>query len=147
MRNERDITQPSGNPSWPLRTVAAPPPRKPTSCHDLTLAGTTLFAAGDLAARRGIPAARPSNRDVTSFWTWYVLGHCHFGQRRYLEAAGDFAVCAGRDPDFAWVHFNRGLALARAGRLLDARDAYDRAIEIETDFREALVNRAWSSSS
>ena len=43
---------------------------------------------------------------------------------------------------FAWVHFNRGLSLARAGRLLDARDAYDRAIDIENDWREARVNRA-----
>ncbi len=81
-------------------------------------------------------------QDLSSFWTWYVLGHCHFGQRRYLEAAGDFAVCAARDPTFAWVHFNRGLALAKAGRLLDARDSYDRALEKEPKFREALVNRA-----
>ena len=87
--------------------------------------GTTLFAAGDLT---GAEAAlrQALVQDLSSFWTWYVLGHCHFGQRRYLEAAGDFAVCAARDSTFAWVHFNRGLALAKAGRLLDARDAYDR---------------------
>jgi tetratricopeptide (TPR) repeat protein len=115
--------------------------RKPATSHELTLEGTSLLAAGDLASAEA-SLRRALQRDLTSFWTWYVLGHCHFLQRRYLEAAGDFAVCAGRDPAFAWVHFNRGLALAKAGRLLDARDSYDRAIEIENDFREARVNRA-----
>ena len=82
--------------------------RPPVTCHDLTLQGTTLFAAGDLAAAEAA-LRRALQQDLTSFWTWYVLGHCHFRQRRYLEAAGDFAACAARDPDFAWVHFNRGL--------------------------------------
>jgi tetratricopeptide (TPR) repeat protein len=79
---------------------------------------------------------------VTSFWTWFVLGHCHFAQRRYLEAAGDFAACSARGPHFAWVHFNRGLALARAGQLAGAQDAYDRALELDPKFAEARVNRA-----
>ena len=43
---------------------------------------------------------------------------------------------------FAWVHFNRGLALARAGRPLEAQYAYDRALELDPKFSEALVNRA-----
>ena len=90
--------------------------RAPTTCHDLTLAATTLFAAGDLAAAEA-SLRRALQAEITSFWAWYVLGHCHFAQRRYLEAAGDFAACAAREPKFAWVHFNRGLALARAGRL------------------------------
>ena len=34
------------------------------------------------------------------------------------------------------------MALAKTGRLLDAKDAYDRAISIEPIFVEALVNRA-----
>ena len=53
---------------------------------------------------------------------------------RFLEAAGDFAACAVRGPKFAWVHFNRGLALARAGRPLEARYAYDRALELDPAF-------------
>jgi serine/threonine protein kinase/tetratricopeptide (TPR) repeat protein len=115
--------------------------RVPTTSHDLTLAATTLFARGNLAAAEEA-LRRALRQDFTSFWTWYVMGHCHFGQRRYLEAAGDFAVCAAREPRFAWVHFNRGLALARAGRLQGARDAYDRALEIDPTLTEALVNRA-----
>ena len=70
-----------------------------------------------------------------------MLGHCHYAQGRFLESAGDFAACAARGPTFAWVHFNRGLALARAGRPLDARYAYDRAFDLDPTFAEALVNR------
>jgi tetratricopeptide (TPR) repeat protein len=115
--------------------------RVPATCHDLTLAATTHFAAGDLAAaEEGL--RRALQQDITSFWSWYVIGHCHFRQRRYLEAAGDFSVCAAREPTFAWVHFNRGLALARAGRLQGAQDAYDRALKIDPALTEALVNRA-----
>ena len=71
-----------------------------------------------------------------------MLGHCHYAQGRFLEAAGDFAACTARGPAFAWTYFNRGLSLARAGRPLDARYAYDRAIELEPAFAEAHVDRA-----
>jgi tetratricopeptide (TPR) repeat protein len=115
--------------------------RPPTSCHDLTFLGTTLLASGDPA---GAEAAlkRALNIDVTSFWAWFVLGHCQFVQGRFLEASGAFSACCARGPTFAWAHFNRGLALARAGRLSDAQDAYDRALFLEPKFSEALVNRA-----
>src|SRR5262249_27178514 len=113
----------------------------PATGHDWTLLGTTLLAGGDPAAAED--ALRQAiRRDVTSFWTWFILGHCHFVQRRFLEAAGDFAVCAALGPDFAWVHFNRGPALAKAGRLPDAKDAYDRALRIAPRLAEARVDRA-----
>jgi tetratricopeptide (TPR) repeat protein len=47
-----------------------------------------------------------------------------------------------RGPAFPWAHFNLGLALAKAGRLLDACTAYDRAIELDPRFAEALADRA-----
>jgi eukaryotic-like serine/threonine-protein kinase len=113
----------------------------PSTCHDLTLLGTTLLANGD---RPGAEEAlkQALRLDVTSFWAWFMLGHCHHAQGRFLEAAGDFAACAARGPTLAWTHFNRGLSLARAGRPLDARFAYDRAIELDPTFAEARVDRA-----
>jgi tetratricopeptide (TPR) repeat protein len=120
------------------RALAAAQP--PATCHDLTLLGSALLAGGD-PPRAELALRQALRLDVTSFWTWFVLGHCHFAQRRFLEAAGDFAACSARAPEFAWVHFNRGLALARAGRLLDARDAYDRAIQLDPKFAEARVDR------
>ena len=113
----------------------------PTTCHDLTLLATSRLAGGDrLGAEQALKEAL--RQDVTSFWAWFVLGHCHYAQGRFIEAAGDFAACAVRGPKFAWVHFNRGLALARAGRPLESRYAYDRALELDPAFAEALVNRA-----
>ncbi|HKI18486.1 MAG TPA: tetratricopeptide repeat protein, partial [Isosphaeraceae bacterium] len=113
----------------------------PTTCHDFTLLGSTLLVRGDLA--RAEEALRQAQQlDGTSLWPWFLLGHCHYAERRFLESAGDFAVCAVRGPTFSWAHFNRGLALAKAGRLIGARDAYDRALEIDPDFAEAVVNRA-----
>jgi eukaryotic-like serine/threonine-protein kinase len=113
----------------------------PSTCHDLTLLATSRLSGGDrLGAEEALREAL--RRDVSSFWAWFVLGHCHYAQGRFIEAAGDFAACAVRGPKFAWVHFNRGLALARAGRPLEARYAYDRAIELDPVLAEALVNRA-----
>ena len=113
----------------------------PTTCHDWTLLGTARLAAGDPPGAE--EALRQALRlDTASFWSWFILGHCHYAQGRFLEAAGDFSVCSARGPGFAWTHFNRGLALARAGRLLDAKDAYDRALRLEPDLVEAIVDRA-----
>jgi serine/threonine protein kinase/tetratricopeptide (TPR) repeat protein len=113
----------------------------PSTSHDWTLMGTTLLSAGDQpGAEEALRQAL--QRDYTSFWSWFLLGHCHYAQERFLEAAGDFAVCTALGPEFAWTHFNRGLALARAGRLLDAKDAYDRALELQPKFAEALADRA-----
>ncbi len=114
---------------------------RPAGPHDWTMLATSLLAAGDPAAAED--AARKALRlDPTSFWAWFVMGHCHFAQERFLEAAGDFSACTAIGSPFAWVHFNRGLALARAGRLDPARDAYDQALRIDPEFSEARVNRA-----
>ena len=88
----------------------------PASSQDFTMLAKLLLADRNLAAAE--TALREAlRRDVTSFWAWYHLGHCHFEQGRYLEAAGDFNACFLGGLEFPWVHFNRGLALARAGIL------------------------------
>jgi tetratricopeptide (TPR) repeat protein len=112
----------------------------PTTGQDFTMQGTLLLANRDLA---GAEAAlmEAIRRDVSSFWAWYHLGHCHFEQGRYLEASGDFAACFVGGLEFPWVHFNRGLALARAGRLPDAKISYDHALELDPEFVLARVNR------
>src|SRR5262249_52325727 len=80
----------------------------PSTCHDFTLLATSLLAGGDqMGAEQALRHAL--RLDVTSFWAWFVLGHCHYAQGRFLEAAGDFAACIVRGPQFAWAHFNRGL--------------------------------------
>ena len=46
-----------------------------------------------------------------------------------------------RAPKFAWPWMNRGLALARAGRLVEAREAYDRALAVDA----RTSPRPWST--
>jgi tetratricopeptide (TPR) repeat protein len=112
----------------------------PITGHDFATQGKLLLANRDLAGAEGA-LMEATRRDVSSFWAWYHLGHCHFEQGRYLEAAGDFAACYVGGLKFPWVHFNRGLALARAGRLLDAKISYDHALELDHDFVLARANR------
>ena len=113
----------------------------PTQSRDLTMLGTSLLASGDTAGAEAALRAAIA-RDATSLWAWFAMGHCHFEQGRYLEAAGDFSACVACGPEYAWSHFNRALALARAGRLLDAKVSYDRALELDPDLVEARVDRA-----
>ncbi len=111
----------------------------PTTGRDFTLLGSALLAQGDVAGAE--PALqRAIDLDPRGFWGWFALGHCHFEQGRYLDAAGDFAACVALEPRFAWPHLNRGLALARSGRLQEARSSYDRALEANPRFAEGWVN-------
>ncbi len=115
--------------------------KRPVSSRDFSLLGTSLLASGDIA--RAEPALlRAVDLDPRSFWAWFALGHCHFEQGRNLDAAGDFTACVVLEPKFAWPHMNRGLSLARAGRLNEARAAYDRALKANPRFAEAWVNHA-----
>jgi serine/threonine protein kinase/tetratricopeptide (TPR) repeat protein len=112
----------------------------PASSQDFTMLAKLFladrnFAGAEVALREAI------KRDVSSFWAWYHLGHCHFEQGRYLEAAGDFNACFLGGLKFPWVHFNRGLALAKAGSLLDAKTSYDQALALDRDFVLARFNR------
>jgi tetratricopeptide (TPR) repeat protein len=102
--------------------------------------GSFLFRNGDLAAAEQALHEAVA-RDVGSFWAWFNLGHCHFDQGRFLEAASDFTACVVARPKFAWAHFNRGLALARAGRPREAKDAFNSALARDGDFAEAFIDR------
>jgi tetratricopeptide (TPR) repeat protein len=113
----------------------------PTQSRDLTMLGTSLVASGDTAGAE-VTLRKAIAHDPTSLWAWFAMGHCHFEQGRYLEAAGDFNACVACGPNYAWSHFNRALALARAGRLLDAKVSYNRAIELDPGLVEARVDRA-----
>ena len=117
----------------------------PTS-RDFYLAGTSALAhrqyeAAEAALRRAVTL------DPRRYWGWFTLGLCHAEQGRFLEAAGDFSVCGALVPNFAWSHLNRGLALARAGHLLDARGAYDRASRPTPDLRKPSPTAASCGSS
>ncbi|PVZ20333.1 MULTISPECIES: VWA domain-containing protein [unclassified Pseudomonas] len=68
----------------------------------------------------------------------------HRWQGMALFEAGDYASAAQQFArgDTAADHYNRGTALARAGQLEAALDAYDQALERQPDLAQALKNRA-----
>jgi serine/threonine protein kinase/Tfp pilus assembly protein PilF len=110
------------------------------SCRDEYLLATAALAEGrhDQAEARLNHAVK---RDPKRFWAWFALGLCHFDQRRFDAAVGDFNVCTALMPEFAWPFANRGLALARSGRIAEAIDSFDRAIELSPNFADALAGR------
>jgi Ca-activated chloride channel family protein len=59
-----------------------------------------------------------------------------------LYAAGDWQAAAAAFGPTAANAYNRGNALARAGQLAQAIEAYDRAIDANPDDADALFNRA-----
>ena len=115
-RRERDTTRRSG---WPSLAAARPrraAARVPTTCHDLTLGGDDALRRGRSRRRRGSLEAGASG-EITSFWAWYVLGHCHFapetlprgGRRLRRVCSPRTEVCLGP--------LQPRPALAKAGRL------------------------------
>lgn len=61
-----------------------------------------------------------------------------------LYQAGDYAAAAERFAQFntAQAHYNRANALAKSGELAAALDAYDSALELNSNFPQAKSNRA-----
>ena len=61
-----------------------------------------------------------------------------------LYQAGNYAEAAKRfaQSNDAYAHYNRGNALAKAGELEAALDAYDQALEAQPDLHPALKNKA-----
>ena len=112
----------------------------PATSRDHALLGMSLLGSEGKLNDAESHLLKAVNLDPKSFWSWFVLGHCHYQQGRFLEAAGDFGSCVALEPNFAWPHMNRGIALARAGRPVEARFAYDLAVEVNPSFAEAWLN-------
>jgi serine/threonine protein kinase/Flp pilus assembly protein TadD len=79
------------------------------------------------------------------FWSWMQRGICRQELGQYTLAAGDFGMCMGLWPEFAWGYFNRGCALGLSGHKAEAiRDysaALDRALVRDPVFLLAHLNR------
>jgi tetratricopeptide (TPR) repeat protein len=121
-----------------LRSFESSPLR---TARDHYLFGTAMLASGR-PDRAESSLSRAVDLAPRQFWTWFALGLCHGDQGRHVDAANDFACSSIAAEHLAWPYLNRGLSLARCGRLTEAVGCYDRALEIDPSFVEALVDRA-----
>src|SRR5436853_50614 len=60
---------------------------------------------------------------------------------QYTLAAGDFGMCMGLWPEFAWGYFNRGYALNLSGHKAEAITDYSAALDRDPAFVLAHLNR------
>ncbi|HEX6068342.1 MAG TPA: tetratricopeptide repeat protein [Longimicrobiaceae bacterium] len=65
-----------------------------------------------------------------------------YARADYAVAVADLREVVGRQPRFADIHQLLGVCLALVGRPLEALESFDRALEINPRYVEALINRA-----
>lgn len=65
-----------------------------------------------------------------------------FSRGEYAEAAELFSAYTERRPDNVWGHYMLGLSAYRAGDLVRAEQAFDRALEIDPTHVKSYVNSA-----
>ncbi|MBH3422781.1 vWA domain-containing protein [Pseudomonas gessardii] len=123
----------AGRRGWlfclPLLLLAAPQPSYAFSFDDLWLRPDQQ---GQYLLKHKRPAEAAEHFENPQ-WQGVAL----YEAGNYAEAARRFAQ--GSD---AYAHYNRGNALARAGELEAAIDAYEQALEAQPDLQPALKNKA-----
>ena len=102
--------------------------------------------AGRMASKTGdgdasVPPVREILPEVPELVT-YSAAEAAFQDGRYTESAAMFAVYCAEHPGNAWGHYMHGLALRRAGRADQAREALQTALELKPDHLKSLVNLA-----
>jgi serine/threonine protein kinase/Flp pilus assembly protein TadD len=104
-----------------------------------------LMALGLARVGRHEEALRHLDEALTQeprhYWAWVQHGVCQRARGEPALAAGDFGVCVGLWPEFAWGYFNRASALAACGKRVEAVADYGRALERDPKLLPALVNR------
>lgn len=113
----------------PLGIAVMPTPVRAITWDDLWARSDQQTAS---ALERGDPAHAAS---VARDPRW--KGSALYRSQQYEEAGESF-----EQNDDGTAHYNRGNALARAGRLREALDAYDVVLETQPDHGDALHNRA-----
>jgi tetratricopeptide (TPR) repeat protein len=69
-------------------------------------------------------------------------GRDAYAHADYATAVADLREVVRREPRFADIHHLLGVCLALVGRPSEALDSFDRALEINPRYVEALINRA-----
>jgi Ca-activated chloride channel family protein len=113
----------------PLTVLVMPVPARAVTWDD-------LWARPEQQAARALERGDPASAAGVARDPLWKGGALYRGGQ-YEEAADAFARS-----DETTAHYNRGNALARAGRLTEALSAYDAALEAQPQHADALHNRA-----
>ncbi len=70
-----------------------------------------------------------ADREPKAGWPWVNIGYAWTELRAFDKAEKAYAAAKERDPDNAWLPFNRGRTFALAGRMDDARRELELSIE------------------
>ncbi len=111
----------------------------PSSALVAICAGEGLAMAGesDAAITALDTAMRLSPKDPLAVWTYNAMAMAHFGNERDDEAVTWARRALSHNPEFAFGYRTLATSLAHAGQLDAAREALDRATQIEPNFTYA----------
>ena len=73
---------------------------------------------------------------------WVVKGNAEYGLGNFIQAADDFARAIGLNPDDVGARSNYALVLYALGKYVDALNACDSALYIDSDCAPAYLNAA-----
>jgi tetratricopeptide (TPR) repeat protein len=112
-----------------------------TSSEAYRLLGRVEFAQGDVdgAITAYIRSLQLNDRDV---WAMNNLGHLYIEQERFDEAIGPLARAVEIETGIASFWNNLGIALERTGHVIQAADAYQGALAIDSTNQKASANLA-----
>ena len=118
---------------------------QPATPRDHYLLATAYVRQGGadayLLALRELDAAIQLNPGRPDYWAHFQRGILYLELKKYDLAAADFGRCIGIWPEFAWGHFNCGLAFYLSGNKEQAIAMYSEALRLDDNFAEACWNR------
>src|SRR3982751_4469771 len=100
----------------------------------LHLAGKTDEALAEL--KRGL------EKNLQPAEVHSAMGQMLFEKRRFQEAADSYAKLVGVEPSHKTGHYNLGVCLERLGKLQEAAQAFQRALEIDGARSQARLGLA-----
>ena len=112
-----------------------------TSDYDLYHEGITLAMQGQY--REALASLIPFTEEHPQhFQAWFVRGLCHEALGENAESAACWTGCIAVDPEMPWTYFNRGIVRLHQRDFSRAKDDFQRALELQPNWLDALINRA-----
>ena len=101
----------------------------------------TLIIRGQMP--EAIALLRQATRENPKhFWSWFLLGHCHFHGGNSAEAIRCFSCSLTLKSDFAGPYLERGLAYLAEKKFAEAKSDFTRVIELKPELADGYLDRA-----